>query len=311
MKKFLKNNLFFFGLIFVPISFIILALSSYIPGPKITNSYSYNEKMKFIVERNIQEPQLIAVGSSITFNNLNSNVVLEEFKTNSYLNLSSWGLRMNDSYLLTTQLLPTLKPNTVIMMSSPVDFYGSTIKYNSKNIKDFVDDKNLLKYHYKFFDSKYFMKRLVTNYINFNTNDIYKSLNYDRFGGVMLNGQNLVINELRWNQQVGFEYIWPAQYYYLDSITSFLSENGIELIFIQSPIRAGLVNDFFIQNIKKHKHKVDSILFKNSQNSMIDCIDTIWSDNLFVDFQHLNETGAKEITKYWTRKYFKDKMHLQ
>ena len=89
MKKFLINNIVFFGIVFFPVILATGYLHNYIPGPKITNSYSYNEKMKFIMNREVNQPEIIAVGSSITFNNLNSDIIVGSFNTKSFLNLSS------------------------------------------------------------------------------------------------------------------------------------------------------------------------------------------------------------------------------
>jgi len=305
MKKFLTYNLIFFGVIFIPISIAVAVFHKYIPGPKITTSYSYNEKMKFIVNSDIKQAEVLAVGSSVTFNNLNSEIVKNSFQTESYLNLSSWGLRMNDSYLMIKQMVPYYNPKTIIMVSSPVDFYGSTIVYNSRELQQFVSDRNLLKYHYKFFDSKYFIKRLITNKMFYDINDQYKSLNHDKYGAVMLDGENIVINQNRWNHQTGFHNLWPAQYLYLDSIAAFLSAQSINLILIQNPVRKDIFNDYYAENFNKHKKKVDEVLLRNNQIKSINCTDTIWNDNFFVDNEHLNETGAMEITSYWINKYLR------
>lgn len=260
--------------------------------------------MKFIVNSDIKNAEILAVGSSITFNNLNSEIVKSSFRTESYLNLSSWGLRMNDSYLMIKEMVPFYNPKTVIMVSSPVDFYGSTIVYNYRDLQKFVSDHNLLKYHYIFFDSKYFIKRLITNKMFYDVNDQYKSLNHDIHGAVMLDGKNLVINQNRWKHQTGFHNFWPAQYQYLDSIASFLKENNVELIIIQNPVREEIFNDYYEGNFSKHLEKVDDILLNNNQHESINCNDTIWSDDLFVDNEHLNKDGARKITSYWIRKYF-------
>ena len=169
-----------------------------------------------------------------------------------------------------------------------------------------MSDKNIPKYQYKYFDIQYFFKRLVTNYINFNTNDIYKSLNYDQYGAVMLNGENLEINQRRWMAKIGFDHIWPAQYDYLDSLSAYLSENNIELIFIQSPIRSGMVDKHFTKNMLDHKQKVNKILQQNNHTKLIDCTDTLWSDELFADSDHLNNKGNLKVSKYWVKKYFQD-----
>lgn len=303
MKKFLKNNFVFFLILSLPFLTAIILLYDYLPAPRITNSYSLNEKLKFVAERKKKNPEIISIGSSIAFNNLSSQVIVDSFKTDSYLNMSSWGMRIRDSYWIIKESITLLKPKRVIIASSITDFNGPSIVYNIDNLEDYLKPGNLFNFQIQNLDLKYFFKRLITNSWYFNSNDIYKSLKFDDYGAVLLSDSHLEVIEKRWMQEVSFDYLSPESYMYLDSISRYLAEERIELVFIQSPVREAIRTLEYKEKIQRHMRKVDSILHAGNHH-FIDCTSASLDDSLYADSQHLNVHGADVFTKYWIGKYF-------
>lgn len=303
MKKFLKTSLIFFGILIFPFVLALIVLHDYIPAPKITNSYSFNEKIKFVEIKENKQADYIAIGSSMTLNNINSDVVTELLSTKSYLNLSSWGLRIKDDYILIKRLFEIHKPKTLIIVSIIIDFGPSGLEYNVDDIYDYIDSENEIKYQFKYLELKYFFKRLVTNRINYNTNKIYASLNFDKYGGVALEPDGFEIKKSRWNEKLSYEYIDIQNYLYLDSISSFLTEKNVELIFVQTPLREGLLDDYYTTNLEKHVNKIQPILHKYG-HTFCNANNDTWPDSLFVDYAHMNSTGTEKLSKYWIDEYF-------
>jgi hypothetical protein len=303
MKKFITENIIFFLILGLPLILITVVLKDFIPAPRISNSYSLNEKLKFVATNDIKNPEIISIGSSIAFNNLSSDDITEAFDSESYLNLSSWGLRMSDSYLILKESLDVLKPRKVIIASSAIDFNGPTIQYNVQTLNNYLSSSNLLYYQYKTFNPKYFFKRLITNRLYFTTDKIYRSLKFDEHGAVLLSDSGLEFSKQRWEHEVVFEYINHNSYLILDSISNLLAKNNIELIFVQSPIRQDIRTRIYKDEIVPHMQKVDSILSQYN-HIFIDCTEQNLSDDYFADSQHLNSSGAKEFTRYWIDTYF-------
>jgi len=114
-----------------------------------------------------------------------------------------------------------------------------------------------------------------------------------------LDAQHLVTDSLRWKGRAVDEIpLDPVQYAYLDSISNFCKTNKISLIFVQSPFRAGYyskLNDDQKAYLNNHVKKVDSIISTNNQH-YINTLESEWPDELFVDYSHLNATGAKKFT---------------
>src|SRR5258706_10152863 len=105
MRKFI-TRLITFSIYFLLVAVSLIALYFYIqkityqdiPALNFSNSYSFNEKIRFL-KNSSKEPNIIAVGSSMCLNNLYSNTVIKEFKSDKFLNTASWGMSMHDDYL--------------------------------------------------------------------------------------------------------------------------------------------------------------------------------------------------------------------
>jgi hypothetical protein len=291
----------------LPAIILIVALNEDVPGPKITNSYSLNEKLHFLEKRKGLQADILAIGSSITLNNTHSGVIVKRLKTDSYLNTGAWGLRIPNIYSMTKSLLHEFNPKKVILTTNVVDFYPQEINIEMDEVKAYLTEGSPVKYQIRYFEANYFFRRLYTNMVNFNSRKIYMSLNFDKFGAVLLQKKGFEINEKRWVKKILFEPITPESYLYLDSLSLLLAANDVELIYVQTPVREGMINAEYSANIKKHIKKVHTILDKYPNSYVVDGTAEVWNDSLFVDSQHLNSKGAEVFSEYWLTKYLEAK----
>ncbi len=303
MKKFIYSLFLFFLILLLPTAALIAVFHKYIPGPKITNSYSLNEKNKFLQSKKDLQVEVLTLGSSIALNNAHSGVIKDMMNINSYINTAAWGLRISQIYDITKSLLPDYNPGKVILTANVVDFYPPEIQLDVKNITDFVKDKSTLKYQFRFFETDYFFRRLYTNRRNFSTNKIYMSLNFDNYGAVMFQKDGFEKNDDRWKKPIHFKPIRQENYIYLDSLASLFSLKGIEFIYVQTPIRKGMLNDGYSENIIKHIDKIKAILGKYPNTFFVDGTKRVWDDSLFVDTQHFNSKGAEGFSTYFLTEY--------
>lgn len=304
MKKFIYSLFLFFLILVLPTAVLIAVFHKYIPAPKITNSYSLNEKNKFLQKKINLKVDVLTLGSSIALNNAHSGVIMDMMKTASYINTAAWGLRISQIHDITKSLLDDFNPKTVILTANVVDFYPPEIQFDVSEISRYIRSNSSLKYQFRYFETDYFFRRLYTNRRNFRTNSIYMSLNFDAFGGVLFQKEGFKKNDERWKKKINFKPIRQENYIYLDSLTSLLSSKGIEFIYVQTPMREGMLNEAYSENIIKHVEEVSAIMKKYPNTFLIDGSERVWGDDLFVDSEHLNSVGAEKFSAYFMNEYF-------
>lgn len=258
----------------------------------ITNSYSLNEKLYRLPYGAID---IIAIGSSMTLNNLYSKSIINEFTSSSYYNLSSWGIRIKDVNKLMPIYVEMYHPKLVIIVSNVVDFTQGGTKLDLSLIKRYLISKNRKNYFLTNFDLKYLIKRSLDNTYNLTHSDVYSSLKYDEYGGVVFQENDFKISQRRWENKPDFTKISEINYVALAELCSFLKEKKIKLIFIQSPFRDGLLDGKYIDALQDHIIKVKKIVLK-SGHVYVDTTVYNWPSKYFVDSVHLSNIGTRRLT---------------
>ncbi len=300
MQRFCKKITFFLSY-FILLSGIIISILTFtyhvsfedLPAPNISNSFSLNDKLDAIRNR---KSDIIAIGSSITLNDLSSEVVVQNLKDTTFLNIAAWGLNMMDSYRLLQSYCMMHTPRILIISSSMTDFYLDPKVFNTVEVGNYLSTKNSWKYYIKNFNLKYYMQNALNRKKYKASNNIYESLIYDKYGSVLLNPVGFQIDSERWN--VAFKKPpLERNYNYLDSISIFCKSRNIKLLFFQSPVRKGLFDKMDHTALNTHISRVTAILSKN-HNLFVNSTVTDWDDSLFVDAIHLNTNGANLYTQY-------------
>ena len=281
-----------------PIIFIVGVLFSYFGQPPMdySNSVSLNAKINDIrINHPKSNLEVLSFGSSMNLNNLNSNVIVNNFGT-KYLNISSWGQNMQETFNLLQIFVPFYKPKFVLISGNYVDFLSSNKNINYNSIKNYI--------YYKQFNTNInpFNQKSVQFYRNSNYKKrSYQNLSYDEYGGINFFGKGFEIKKSRWN---GDKIKKPklTQYKYLDSIINYCKNKQIKLIYSQSPFRHGFISKINTKEqtiINHHIYKLDSILNKNNIY-FINSFKIAWPDSLFVDYSHLNKKGSVLYTRFIT-----------
>ena len=305
MNKFLRKFFLFFtpifvlGLILVAV-FIVYKDVTYkdLPAPNLSTSYSFNEKVAFSKNKTAD---IITIGSSMGLNNVSSDVIVDKFKSYSYLNLSSWGFTINEVYHFLKFQNTIYKPKVLIISSNIVDFadIGITKAINYSNVREYLNSKSpILEFINRGYTFKYFIdifeygRMMRTNIHN------YDCSKYDNYGAVLMDSTGFNISKKRWNE-IGLPKTNAKSYEYLDSIALLCNNSGIQLYFFQSPYRKGLYLDKNFDKSTYHYHiaKVKKII-ENRKQTFVNASITIWDDYFFVDAIHFNSIGAKKFTEY-------------
>lgn len=300
MKKFLFQLVLFLIIPFISVLLLILNIVRYtIPPPQLSSSLSLNAKLEFIKAQKKKQFDILAIGSSISLDNINSREMTNYFGEN-YLNCSAWGQNMKENYQFLKLYYSHFHPQIIFTVGNYMDFNN-----NEKTIKiDQVSDYLFGNYSpiKTYIDFKYLLKTPKEYYLTLQSDKRYDYLKFDKNGGINFNPKNFQINPSRWD---GYKFselnISAEQFEYLDSIAVFCREKQIPYVFIQSPFRENyvknLTGDERIQ-LKNQKKKTHEILRKNGQQ-YIDGQNMKWDDSLFVDYAHFNRDGSSKFTKYF------------
>lgn len=304
-----KYSVFFckVAAIIIPILafFIFLYYSGY--TPLITSSISFDAKLKYIKEKKIKQADLIAIGSSMTLNNLSSETIKDSLPS-SYFNFASWGLQMKDINQLVVNYIPKYKPKSIIVVSSITDFRNdelSTTIQNYLNTNQYIRDNFEGYFYIKNFNSiasirsREKERRRSSSII---AND-YSSLNFDDCGGVLLNISKQNISLKRWNDHSPFPTKYtPDHYRALVALSAYLKREHIKFIFVQAPIKQQYVNTLASrQAVYNHVAKCKNIIEKDGGIYLnFNGVAPFMSDSLFVDQFHLSSVGATIFTRQLT-----------
>lgn len=330
-KKFNKYNKYLFSNLVVFFCFLVL-LTFLLEGkklliaPQFIASISFDEKARFFREVKPKKSQIVAIGSSITVNHLDTTLLKNENGNQiAFTNFGFYGLPISElkpSLNLAVNVIN--KPNTVLILTAPPDFHGCStsahpdgkhLTLNNLNGEDLVkyilSDIPGIFYHAKYRD---LWRMLDPNLMlevrrQRNTNDTVDSLKFDSSGSVLLEVPKENFSPERWQGKPWAQVMsqLSSQHTCYDSfqnLADYIQQNNMNLVVVLSPVRQGYLNKFdpSRENLGSHKERVKAILSK-SDSLLIDAHSELQlSDEYFVDAIHLNKKGAQILTKYISEK---------
>ncbi len=255
-------------------------------APIVTNSTLFDLKMAEIQKRHVKNIKLMAMGSSITFYELNSKLMVQNFKM-PYYNFASWGLQIGDMERLLPGFVRDNHPKYVILCSSFPDFISPPNDSYLYYIHASRFTKNVMPelFYFKNYSS---IHQIIRR--RFNTSPLVP----DDWGGAELTVKPQNIDGGKWNEHDIFPTKYTAaNYRALDSIAVFLQSQHIKFIFAQVPIKESYTNNEISRGlIHNHFGKCKAIvegrggIYLNYYNPKI------FTDSLFIDQYHLQNAGA-------------------
>ncbi|MGD9706500.1 MAG: hypothetical protein AB7V07_02355 [Candidatus Delongbacteria bacterium] len=307
MSEFVKK-IFLFSLI---ISLILSCMIYYLyriggndlPAPKFSNSISFNEKIDFIRSKDLSKVEYIAVGSSMTLNNVDSETMVKYFGKN-YLNLGSWGFKISDNYKFIREMADVFPDLKVVLISTGfMDFSSSVrnIEVDYGLVKNSVNHNIGPLAYLMSFDLKYLQENSKKNIHNKERRNSYQNLSYDTHGGAVLDIEPVHIDTLRWNMNIKNFAVSREELESLKELIEFLNSRGIKTCIAVSPQREGLNDKETIGMIKSNNAMIRSVI-ETAGGLLVDpYIYGTWPDSLFVDYAHLNNNGAVKYTEIITQ----------
>jgi hypothetical protein len=277
---------------------LIVIIENIFKEPILTSSISFDKKMQFLKNQNLNQVDVLAIGSSMTLNNFNSEIIASKFKIDGkYLNLGAWGLQMSDILIMTKYFVGKYSPKLVIISSSLTDFEidGSYFKIPEAEKLDYYFSNNYFKLFAGHVDLNSYLDRYLELKNTANGNYDYKCLNFDKYGGVYLDISQDKIDSSRWSRKIFMPK--EVQYNSLKNLVDYLNENNIKLIFIQCPIKTNIERiDVDKGIINSHINKINKIFNGKDQLFLNLLDDQLYSELDFCDTYHLNKIASDKFT---------------
>jgi len=271
---------------------------------RLTSSISFDAKLEFLKDYSeIKHTEILIVGSSMGLNNINSELLAKNIRNENILNISSWGLKVDEIYKL-IKILDLKNVKKIIYINQYFDFYGNNVvKYNEVDFIDYLYKDLLVKPYLKTF------KTLNNNYKDYlewekrYLNDLkYSSLLFNQFGDVLLNINKDNSNINRWKAITKVKSI-ENNYSHLEELIIYAQSINVELYLITTPYRLQFFeNNEFLKHYNEYIQKILELSNKYNVRylNLQDRLNLI--DEYFADSSHLNYKGSNlvslELAKY-------------
>jgi len=264
----------------------------------VTGSLLFDEKLEQLRRKGRLDFRVLALGSSMTLNNLNSASLVERLGPDrSYYNAAAWGMKVSDTRSMLEYLLARSQPEVVIVVSGPMDFYGdaSAERVLPERFDEVLGGTPYPLLVARYFDLFYYLSEAQRLRLLRTRRDDFDSVALDAWGGVPLDLRYPNVPTERWAQRAEAEGFSEAAYADLEAMAAKLRRQGIGFVCAQSPLRrpalAGAES-----RLARHWQRVAEILarhgfdFYNLHRSLE------LDDSEFADYSHLNAQGARRFT---------------
>jgi hypothetical protein len=258
--------------------------------PVITNSVLFDYKMTLLQKKHLRDVRLMAVGSSSGLHALSSSVMVRNFGS-SFYNFSSWGMQVSDLRSLIVDMVSQYRPEFVIFCSCPADFRKppNDTYENYTSMPPFIRNNLPEMFYFKPFAS---VHRL------FYRKWEQPQPHIDEWGGNPETHSKESIHQERWN----INFLFPTQatpdaYNALDTLSTWLHDRNIPLIFVEIPVNLGSHKTRENRRLlEQHIEKCQSIVTLRGGIFLNYCDPAVFSDSLFFDQTHLQAAGADLLT---------------
>jgi hypothetical protein len=276
-----------------------LPQARYFPSPRVTDNIAVNEKLAFAKAHFPDSVDVLAIGSSMTMNNLNSGAVMDHFGAVRYLNAGAWGIGASELEVIGPLLAQRFRPKTVVVSTNLMDFVQEVniIAKDSASIARYLHEPEISGY-LRHWDAPYYLREMETNRIRFDDAGNYEFLGYDQHGGATLDIPRERINTTRYNvAPPTAQQLSPERYAAFARFAKDLHHRGIQLIVLESAYRNGVRTADSDALQQAHVARLRTLI-EPFGGTVIDANQRRWDDRLYVDSSHLGPEGSKAYTAY-------------
>ena len=288
---------FLVGNLLLVAGYVCLDVSGRLPPPPFAKSISFDEKVVWLHNNAKPNIDLLALGSSMTLNNLSSEVLVAERPCWRFVNASSWGLKIRHVEKFFRLLDGVYKIKSLLICVAPVDF-------RKDGRPDEVPHRRLIEQYLRggsqawaqliLFSGDYFVSNLQKMDLFRNHNDHYQSLHFDLYGGVPLAVKDFAIDQHRWRGGAQTEFD-ESNYQSLVELANYCRERRIGLYLWTTPVRQQAMGVSGENLFSFHLARLQK-LAADEGFVLVEADNQDFDDSMFVDMGHLNEKGARQFT---------------
>jgi len=263
-------------------------------------------KLSHLRHRGEHPTHLLALGSSMAMNNLNSAEVMAHYGDTSFVNMGSWGMDIIQTEGLAEVLVPLLTPRTVLLVSNLNDLVndGKRFAVDTSKVSNYLRSWGTTESYLRNLKPAYYLREMELDRIRMHDRGNYEFMGVDDHGGAPLIIPKERIDKGRWDRKPPkAKWLAEEQYKALERLASYLGKRGIHLIFLQTPYRAGVRTLEVDRTVDSHLARISNILAPYG-HILVTSTDRQWPDSLFVDYSHLNNEGTKLLTRYMMSKVY-------
>ncbi|MFZ1332344.1 MAG: hypothetical protein WAR83_09145 [Flavobacteriales bacterium] len=283
----------------IPVLYLVVQ-HRYVPAPRITPNIAVNEKLAFARTNLPEKLDVLAVGSSMTLNNLNTEAVLAHYGDIAYLNAGAWGTGASEVQLLGSILARKYQPKTVIVATNMMDFKKeeNVLAEDSASIATYVNGASTWCSYLAHWDAPYYLRQSESNKLRFTDPANYEYLGFDACGGATLVVPAERIDQGRFNAgPPKSELMDEVRYNAFTDFAKDLRALNIDLVVLEGAYRDGLRTPENDQQHAAHVARLRAML-QPLGHTLTDANQRHWDDALYVDGSHLGQEGSKAFTAY-------------
>jgi hypothetical protein len=276
------------------------ALGGRLAPVPLSGSISFDEKMEWLFKRGERRWDVLAIGSSMTLNNLDCAELARRLPAGVELaNAASWSLKMGDTRAMLDYVERVREPRAVVIVTGAMDFYrGQSKVFVKPDEFDFyraTGAYSLLVARY--FDPFWYYGRSSNIAQQRASRDWYSSLDFDRWGGVPLQVRWPTVEAERWNERPRPALIDQRQYREFERLVAACEQRGQRLVCAQSPIRDDAYAACDQAALRVHWAMLESILAAHGFRFYNLHGELPLGRECFADYSHLNAEGAHRFTE--------------
>ncbi|MEZ4756536.1 MAG: hypothetical protein R2817_06905 [Flavobacteriales bacterium] len=283
----------------VGIALHVWSYRSSFPAPRLTSNIAVNEQIDRLSAVSTDSVRVLAVGSSMTLNNLASAQVVANLGP-AFQNAGAWGIGAAELPLYAAPLLAHFKPAEVLVVTNLMDLaQGSHFTPNdASNVAQHLAEGTGLHAYLLHWNAPYYLVQMRANRIRFTDGANYEHLGYDKYGGSTLEVPSERIDPDRYNAApVRWDQADRSRMNTFARFADTLHAQGVRLTVLISPYREGLRTTAVEEDATRYVDWLRTVLHHSGQR-LVNGYERSWADSLYCDASHFDHEGADAFT-HW------------
>ncbi len=262
------------------------------PHNNIANNNCFKAKVDHLIySENFRNCTFLIAGSSISMNNISGEIIRNRIHDTVY-NFSAFNMKISQL----NELLKFIKPpkaKFILVAFNNWDFGKALWSYDINAADQFINGNYLIRtwIFVKKFNVNTFSEDWDSRIKYSNIRNNYLSLDFDKYGSVLMDSTGFIINKKRWDEtrdSTGFEIFRKD----VMRFRTYCSNHGLQLKLVYMPYRPGKLSD----KAKELNKQLASILKNDLKDSFLDLQDCYIPVKFYCDECHMFQQGSEMIS---------------